>query len=203
MTMQDEYSAGTETRADHIRALVQQAVAETHRAAERARDEAAAQQAYNARKHAFNARAADFQTEKPDFDQVARNPNLQITQIMADAITDPDAGPQISYYLGQNPSEAARIASLSIGRQIAEIGKLEASVGSHARNTAAAPSPSRTISSASSASAEPDLGHPDMSNAEYRALRAEQKKRLMPLIARDKIRGVSTNDRPSQNALAP
>lgn len=60
-----------------------------------------------------------------DYDVVAQNPALPITDAMAEVIKDSDQGPDIAYYLGKNPKEALRIATLSKTRQAVEIGKLE------------------------------------------------------------------------------
>jgi hypothetical protein len=158
-------------------AVVQEAVIEAHRSAARVTAEEAAQRAFHARGQTFQARVDGFKERAPDWDQVARNPNLPVTQVMADAITDSNLGPQVSYWLGQNPHEAARIASLPPIRQVAEIGQLEARLGSGqvAPTTTSAPTPSRSVSSSTSAPSEPDLGDPGMSNEEYRRRRMSQR----------------------------
>ena len=66
-------------------------------------------------------------TELPDFETVAEDPNLSVTQTMAAAIKSSGAlGPKVLYYLGQNPEEATRIASLPPGMQFMEIGVVKA-----------------------------------------------------------------------------
>jgi hypothetical protein len=69
----------------------------------------------------------------PDFEDVVSGNHIQITPQMASAIfelDDPGIQVDTTYYLGSNPKEAARIAKLSLVRQVAEItriaGKLEA-----------------------------------------------------------------------------
>ena len=47
-----------------------------------------------------------------DFEQVAYNPKLPITDVMAQTIQASDNGPDIAYYLGTNPKEADRISRL-------------------------------------------------------------------------------------------
>jgi hypothetical protein len=169
--------AGDESRyldnADWRRAVVTEAVTEAQRATAAATAQEAAQRAFQARAQTFEARVNDFKQSTRDFDQVARNPNLQITPAMADAITESSAGPQVSYWLGQNPSEAARIASLPPIRQIAEIGRLEASLGTppQGRNTAWASSAPRVNFGSSSGETDPEK----MTPAEYRTWRATQK----------------------------
>jgi len=63
-----------------------------------------------------------------DFQQVAKNPKLPITEFMAQTIHMSDIGPDIAYYLGTNPKEAHRISQLHPLAQAREIGKLEAKV---------------------------------------------------------------------------
>ena len=78
-----------------------------------------------------------------DFEQVAYNPKLSITEAMAQSIQASDNGPDVLYYLGSNPKEADRIARLSPILQAKEIGKLEAGMASSppVRKTSTAPAP--------------------------------------------------------------
>jgi len=78
-----------------------------------------------------------------DFDQVAYNPNLPVTEIMAQSIQASDVGPEVLYWLGSNPKEADRIARLNPILQAKEIGKIEASLTSNppVRKTSTAPAP--------------------------------------------------------------
>ena len=78
-----------------------------------------------------------------DFDQVTRNPNLPITNVMLEAIQSSDIGPDVAYYLGTNPKEAERIASLSPYLQAKEIGKIEVKIASNppVKKTSSAPAP--------------------------------------------------------------
>jgi len=61
-----------------------------------------------------------------DFEQVAYNPKLTITDVMAQTIQSSDIGPDVAYFLGSNPKEANRIAKLSPFMQAKEIGRIEA-----------------------------------------------------------------------------
>jgi hypothetical protein len=78
-----------------------------------------------------------------DFDQVAYNPNLPVTEYMAQSIQASDVGPDVLYWLGSNPKEADRIARLNPILQAKEIGKIEASLSSNppVRRTSTAPAP--------------------------------------------------------------
>jgi len=82
-----------------------------------------------------------------DFDQVTRNPNLPITNVMLEAIQSSDIGPDVAYYLGTNPKEAERIASLSPYLQAKEIGKIEVKIASNppVKKTSSAPAPIKPV----------------------------------------------------------
>jgi hypothetical protein len=78
-----------------------------------------------------------------DFEQVAYNPKLPITDVMAQTIQASDNGPDIAYYLGTNPKEADRISRLAPLLQAKEIGRLEAKMASEpvTKQTSRAPAP--------------------------------------------------------------
>ena len=78
-----------------------------------------------------------------DYDQVARNPNVPITEVMAEAIYASEVGPEVAYYLGTNIKEAARISRLTPFLQAKEIGKIEAKLASDppVKKTSNAPAP--------------------------------------------------------------
>ena len=92
----------------------------------------------------YHEREEDARTKYEDFDQVAYNPRLQITTVMAQTIQASDAGPDIAYYLGTNPKEATRISKLAPLVQAKEIGRLEAKIAStpvEPKKTSSAPAP--------------------------------------------------------------
>ena len=78
-----------------------------------------------------------------DFEQVVKNPNLPISDAMAEAIKASDVGPDVAYYLGTNIKEAARIAKLSPLLQAKEIGKIEGKLADNPtiKKTTSAPAP--------------------------------------------------------------
>ena len=88
----------------------------------------------------YHDREEEARGKYDDFDQVAYNPNLPITDAMAETIRASDIGPDLAYHLGQNPKEAERIARLSPLHQARELGKIEAKL--------AAEPPQKKISSA-------------------------------------------------------
>lgn len=73
----------------------------------------------------YHEKEEEIRTKYEDFEQVAYNPNLPITNVMAETIQASDIGPDLAYYLGANPKEADRISRLSPYLQAKEIGRLE------------------------------------------------------------------------------
>lgn len=109
-----------------------------------------------------------------DFEQVAYNPKLPISNAMAETIQASDNGPDIAYYLGSNPKEAARIAALkSPILQAKEIGKIEAKIASEPvlKRTTSAPPPIAPISGRGSGTPSYDTTDPraikNMSTSEW------------------------------------
>jgi hypothetical protein len=79
---------------------------------------------------AWDAKQSKARDSHEDYDEVALDRNLPITNVMGQAITDADNGAELLYWLGENPKEAARIAGLSAIAQVREIGKLELKLSS-------------------------------------------------------------------------
>lgn len=85
-----------------------------------------------------------------DFEQVAYNPKLHISDAMMAAIQTSDVGTDLAYFLGKNPSEAERIAKLPPLLAAKELGKLEAKLPTVVNiKTSNAPPPIRPIKGAS------------------------------------------------------
>ena len=92
---------------------------------------------------AYHDKEEDARNKYDDFEQVAYNPNLPITTVMAQTIQSSDVGPDLAYYLGTNPKEADRISRLQPFMQAKEIGRIEAKLISSppAKKTSTAPAP--------------------------------------------------------------
>jgi hypothetical protein len=97
---------------------------------------------------AYHDREEEARSKYEDFEQVAYNPNLPITTVMAETIQASDVGPDLAYYLGANPKEADRISRLSPYLQAKEIGKIEAKLSDNppVKKTTSAPPPIAPIS---------------------------------------------------------
>ena len=96
---------------------------------------------------AYHEREEEARAKYDDFEQVAYNPQLRVTDVMAETIKASDIGPDLAYWLGSNPKEADRISRLSPLLQAREIGKIEAKLASEPpqKKTTSAPEPIRPV----------------------------------------------------------
>ena len=97
-----------------------------------------------------------------DFEQVAYNPNLPITNVMAETIQHSEIGPELAYYLGTNPKDAERISRLSPFMQAKEIGKIEAKLADNppVKKTTSAPAPISPVTARTTGSPALDTTDP-------------------------------------------
>jgi hypothetical protein len=122
-----------------------------------------------------------------DFDQVAYNPNLPITDVMAETIRASEIGPELAYHLGSNPKEAERIARLSPFLQAKEIGKIEAKLAEAppVKKTSSAPAPISPVSARVSNTGVVDTTDPraakTMSDSEW--IEAERRRQIAKMQA--------------------
>ena len=119
-----------------------------------------------------------------DFEQVAYNPKLPITNVMAETIQSSEVGPDLAYYLGSNPKEADRISRMSALAQAKEIGKIEAKLASNppVKRTTSAPAPISPVTARSNGSPAYDTTDPrstkSMTDSQWiEAERARQRKK--------------------------
>jgi hypothetical protein len=75
---------------------------------------------------AWKEKADAFAEDHPDFQEVALNPSLPVTEVMAEVIRDSDVGHELLYFLGKNPEEAARIAQMKPHAVGVALGRIEA-----------------------------------------------------------------------------
>jgi hypothetical protein len=145
-----------------------------------ARREAAAQQA--AVLESYQEREEEARNKYDDFEQVAYNPNLRVTDVMAQTIQASDIGPEVIYFLGTNPKEAARIAQLPSLLQAKEIGRIEAKLASDppVKRTSTAPAPIAPVTARTSGSNSYDTTDPrsikTMSTSEW--IEAERQRQI-------------------------
>lgn len=136
---------------------------------------------------AYHDREEEARGKYDDFEQVAYNPNLPITNVMAETIQASDIGPDVAYYLGSNPREADRISRLSPYLQAKEIGKIEASLAANppTKKTSNAPAPIAPVSARSSSAPAYDTTDPrsikSMSTSQW--IEAERQRQIRKMEA--------------------
>lgn len=115
--------------------------------------------AETAQQQAMRDRIDTGREKYEDFDHVALNKAIPITQEMAFAVADSDVGAELAYYLGSNLDEASVIAGLSPNAQYRAIGKLEAKLESspvQATEKSSAPAPIKPVSKTSTVANDPE-----------------------------------------------
>lgn len=106
-----------------------------------------------------------------DFEELVGDPDLPITQAMAEVMAESDVGADLAYYLAKNPKEAARIARLSAVGAARELGKLEAKLPTLAAPAVSkAPPPVAPVKGAAGGEKDPS----QMTDAEFNAWRQKQ-----------------------------
>ena len=112
--------------------------------------------------NAYHDKEEEIRAKYDDFEQVAYNPNLPITTVMAQTIQASDIGPEVAYHLGANPREAERISRLSPILQAKEIGKIEAQLAANppVKKTSNAPAPISPVSARTTGSPAYDTTDP-------------------------------------------
>jgi hypothetical protein len=133
----------------------------------------------------YHEKEEEARSKYDDFEQVAYNPKLSITTVMAQSIQASEVGPEVAYYLGANPKEADRISRLAPILQAKEIGRIEAKIANDppVRKTTSAPAPISPVTARSSGAPAYDTTDPrstkTMSASEWiEAERARQMKKL-------------------------
>ena len=125
-----------------------------------AKREAAKQQ--SAVLESYQEREEQARDKYDDFEQVAYNPKLPITNVMAETIQSSDIGPELAYYLGSNPKDAERISRMTPLSQAKEIGKIEAKLAAEppVKRTTSAPAPISPVSARSTGAPTHDTTDP-------------------------------------------
>lgn len=111
---------------------------------------------------AYHDKEEEARNKYDDFEQVAYNPQLRITNVMAETIQSSEVGPDVAYYLGSNPKEADRIAKLSPFQQAKEIGRIEAKLVAEpvTKKTSSAPAPIAPVTARTSGTPSYDTTDP-------------------------------------------
>jgi hypothetical protein len=140
----------------------------------------------------YHEREEKARDKYEDFEQVAYNPRLPITQVMAETIQASDIGPEMAYYLGSNPKEADRIARLSPFLQAKEIGKIEAKLAENppVKKSSSAPTPISPVTPRGGNARVLDTTDPrsikEMSTSEW--IEAERQRQIRKWEAQHRLR---------------
>lgn len=136
---------------------------------------------------AYQEKEEEVRSKYEDFEQVAYNPNLPITPVMAETIQASDVGPEVAYFLGTNPKEAERISRLQPFLQAKEIGKIEAKLAANppVKKTTNAPAPISPVTAKTTNAPAIDTTDPrsikTMSTSEW--IEAERQRQIRKLEA--------------------
>ena len=106
----------------------------------------------------FQEKLLDGRDKYDDFEEVAFAKELPITDSVIEALKETDKPDEVIYYLGKNPDEAARIATMrSPLKQAAALGKLEAKISApKPKRKTNAPPPIETLKGGTSVKAPED-----------------------------------------------
>lgn len=127
----------------------------------------------------FEKRAETISEKLPDFEEVARSEEMleiyDVAQHLADVIKESENGPEIAYFLGNNPEEAVRLAGLSTVQVAIEIGRLEGKLSGSLKkkNISKAAEPVNTLTGKGGEVVEKSVD--DMTQKEYEAMRRKKK----------------------------
>ena len=72
----------------------------------------------------YNRKVAAARAEHDDWDEVVGNPDVKIPQVVQVAVIEMDNGPDVAYYLGQNPEICDELMEMSPVRAVATIGAI-------------------------------------------------------------------------------
>lgn len=160
------------------------ALIEARVAAALAKREAEAKQV--ARTQTFEQRQRAFLAEKPDYiEKVLQNDSLPISKAMADVMAESELGPQVAYFLADNPDRALVIAQMGEVQAAREIGRIEARLEAEANAKKASPAPTRVSQApppppkiaASDAAPRKSVYDENLSMEEFMAMRERQLRR--------------------------
>jgi len=130
----------------------------------------------------YHEREEEARNKYDDFEQVAYNPNVPITNVMAETIRSSDVGPDVAYFLGSNVKEATRISKLSPYLQAKELGKIEAKLADNppTKKTSSAPAPIAPVTARSNSGRTIDTTDPrsvkELSTSEW--IEAERQRQI-------------------------
>lgn len=125
----------------------------------------------------YNKRVSEFRGEHDDFDEVVGRDDISIPQSVQLAIVEMDNGPEVAYYLGQNPEEAEKLLDLSPIKAIIAVGQIAATLTKDSpepRPVSRAAAPVKPVGSSSTRSS---VSLEELPQREYNRIRNEQEQK--------------------------
>lgn len=179
----EDYDDHEEFLRDNARWEARKEVRAELEAREKAQREAKAREEFATSLKTHGDREDQARAKYADYEDVAYNPRLPITDAMHRAIIHSDDSAELLYYLGHNASDAERISRLHPIAQAAEIGKLSARLtvdpSTPSKSPASKPAPvsqaPEPIEPGSSKGGMTVSGKPPTDPNEYRAWRTAQR----------------------------
>jgi hypothetical protein len=169
-----------ETQEDYIEALTDWKTDRKFQEFEKGQEKKSAQQRENEFANSWQKKVQDFEDEAPDFQDVLEDvSHLTFSRMKLESIMESDVGPKLMYEIAQNEELAQKISEMSDTRAIREIGKIEArllpSSETKTKKQTRAPKPITPIGGGGG-KVKKDLYSLDISQKEYEAMRAQQRK---------------------------
>lgn len=126
----------------------------------------------------YNERVKAAAEKYEDFEEVVGNRNIKIPQVVQLAVMEMENGPDVAYWLGKNPEEAAKLVEMRPLSAVRAIERIAAKLGTpekkEEKKGSNAPPPIKPVAGSAKSDKKPE----EMSWSEFRAWRdGEEKKR--------------------------
>jgi hypothetical protein len=123
----------------------------------------------------WQSKVESYKESNPDFEETMEEAEDVILPYGAEeAIMDSEFGPKILHELAKNPELAIKISKLSAASAIREIGKIEARLEDKTTKQTTSKAPKPITSVRGGAKITKSLSDPNLTQAEYEAIRAKQ-----------------------------
>lgn len=178
-----------ETHAEYVEALTDWKTDQKFKARDEEAEKSKLQSEQQKAEAAHFERINAFANEHDDYNEVLKGVgHLPVSSAFNAEIVESENGPAIIYELAQDPEEFARVALLPVRAVAREIGRIEARILAktsaqetkpEAKKITKAPKPITPVGGSGKAGAK-SLTDPNLTQAEYEAIRREQMKRRAP-----------------------
>lgn len=175
----DDYS----THDEYIEALTDWKVDQKAKAGEAEKSKTQAQTEFQKQLQSHGEKAKSFKESHDDFDELMADVDaegIRLSITVRDAILSSENGPELQYELAKNKAELKRICALPAIAAAREIGRFEAKFAKADSSkaiepkTTKAPKPITPVGSKTASAGKKDISDPNLTQAEYEAIRREQ-----------------------------